>query len=97
MKKQAAAAERKKIMFQPYSAILGRFLSEKTEHTVSMAMPLILMVKTEFGASLSSITILPGTFANRSEENCVLLENSSGDRWVITAQYIENCGRITEL
>jgi len=67
MKKQAAAAERKKIMFQPYSAILGRFLSEKTEHTVSMAMPLMLMVKAEFGASLSSITILPGTFANRSE------------------------------
>ena len=54
MKKQAAAAERKKIMFQPYSAILGRFLSEKTEHTVSMAMPLMLMVKAEFGASLSS-------------------------------------------
>ena len=67
MKKQAAAAERKKIMFQPYSAILGRFLSEKTEHTVSMAMPLMLMVKAEFGASLSSITILPRTFANRSE------------------------------
>jgi hypothetical protein len=32
-----------------------------------MAMPLMLMVKAEFGASLSSITILPGTFANRSE------------------------------